>query len=215
MLSLLFPFIAVCDCGIYCGKTRMQEKRKIRENLFAASRVCSILLIMVGPGTSIAGKSDRTAAPVSSAGNLMSFSLTFAPENDIIRTIGIAANGGELASAAPARVMENSNLPQAVPFLRGAEGMRLSAVFISCAFCGAASVLSLPVIGKPHVTEPAVCSDGVTTAGQFRSHFQTRNVYTMHRHNSQSLDLRRVSAMIGAGKSLSHVTGPNPRGEIE
>ena len=184
-------------------------------NVLAACCACSLSLIMINPSVSIAEDFANAPAPVAALGNLSSFSLTFTPENDIIHTIGIVVNGGELASAAPGRVIENSNVPHADPFLRGAERMRLTALFISCAFCGTASVLSSSVIGKMDVTEPAAHSEKVLVDGQSCSHFQTHSISIVEKHNDQSCSLRPGSVTTGAGKSLIRIAGPNSGGEIE
>jgi hypothetical protein len=112
-------------------------------------------------------------------------------------------------------VIENSNAPHADPFLRGAETMRSTEIFISCAFCGTASVLSSSVIGETGVTEPAAHKDRVLADGQSCSHFQTHCISIVEKHNDQPCGLRPVPVTTGAGNSLIHIAGPNSGGEIE
>jgi hypothetical protein len=112
-------------------------------------------------------------------------------------------------------VIENSNAPHADPFLRGAETMRSTAIFISCAFCGTASLLSSSVIGETDVTESVVNSEKVPVNGRSRSHFQTQSISIVDKHNDQSCNVRPVPVTTGAGNSLIHVAGPNSGGEIE
>lgn len=196
-------------------KNKMEANRKTGMNLLAACCARSLPPIVIDPGMSVAEDFASARAPVAADCNLNSFCLTFAAKNDKINTIGIVVNGGELASVAPGRVIENSNAPHADPFLRGAETMRSTAIFISRAFCGTASVLSSSVIGAKSVTEPFAHNKKVSVDCRSRSHFQTHGNSIVEKHNGQSCNLRPVSVTTGAGMSLIHIAGPSSGGEKE
>lgn len=193
----------------------MEANPKTGMNLLAGCCACSLSLIMIHASLSRAEDFANICEPAAAGGNLSGFCLTFSAENDIISTIGIVVNGGELASAAPGRVIENSNAPHADPFLRGAETMRSTANFISCAFCGTASVLSSSVIGETGVTGPFARNEKVPVDGRSRSHFQKHGNSIVEKHNDRSCNLRSVSVITGAAKSLLHIAGPNSGGEKE
>lgn len=206
----------------------MELYRKIRMNVLAAYCVCSLAIVGIRPRTTVAencndalaadplhvsaylsnpdladfwvrqsdaniGRAAALAAitripnPAILYG-LGSFLLTLDTENDIIVP----------------KVRKNSIVPQAGSFFRGAEMMRLTAVFISWTFSRTIPVLLSPVIGNVDLTDPA---------DQFCPSFREHTISAVQeKHNDQSRSLRPASVGIGSDKTPIGTTGLDWRG---
>ena len=128
---------------------------------------------------------------------LGTFLLTLDTENDIIVP----------------KVRKNSIVPQAGSFYRGAEMMRLTAVFISWTFSRTAPVLMPPVIGGIDLTDPVDHSSKVQLVAHFCPSFREHTISAVQeKHNDQSRSLRPTSVGIGSDKAPIGTTGQDWRG---
>lgn len=215
----------------------MELYRKIRMNVLAACCVCSLAIAGISPRTTVAencndalaadplhvsaylsnpdladfwvrqsdaniGRAAALAAitripnPAILYG-LGSFLLTLDTENDIIVP----------------KVRKNSIVPQAGSFFRGAEMMRLTAVFISWTFSRTIPVLLSPVIGNVDLTDPANHSSKILPVDQFCPSFREHTISAVQeKHNDQSRSLRPASVGIGSDKTPIGTTGLDWRG---
>ncbi len=215
----------------------MELYRKIRMNVLATCCVCSLAITGINPKTTVAENCNNALAANPLPGSaylsnpdLANFwvrqydanigraaalaAITRIPNPAILYGLGtfLLTLDTENDIMVP-KVRKNSIVPQAGSFYRGAEMMRLTAVFISWTFSRTTPVLLTPVIGNVDLTDPVDHSSKVQLVDQFCPSFREHTISAVQeKHNDQSRSLRPASLGIVSDKAPIGTTGQGWRG---